>query len=48
MDERPSAEKIVRQLKQAGVEFVINVPDRMTAAIVDRAAQEPPMKSERY
>ena len=44
MVERPSAEEIVHQLKQAGVEFVINVPDRMTAAIVNRAAQEPSMK----
>jgi sulfopyruvate decarboxylase TPP-binding subunit len=44
MSERPSAEEIVRQLKQAKVEFVINVPDRTTAAIVDLAAQEPSMK----
>jgi len=31
-------------LKQAGVEFVINVPDKTTAAIVNCVAREPSMK----
>jgi sulfopyruvate decarboxylase TPP-binding subunit len=44
MDLSPSANAIVSQLKKAGIEFIVNLPDRTTSAIVDLASQEPSMK----
>jgi len=41
MAEPPKGQAILDQLKQAGIEFVVSLPDKMTAGLVDLIVRDP-------
>ncbi len=41
MTQAPNAQAIIDQLKEAGVKFVVNLPDKVTARLSDQIRQDP-------